>query len=262
MFENYVGSKSSSRPGRPRMLVGVSVAVHLVAVLALLIHGMWGIERLPKPQRALSVAVAAALPPPPPAPAPAAAPETPPAAAKARVRPKHTTQPVDAPLEEPEIELSAIAEEVPGSAQPGGAADHPFAVPGGSVDSLLPALSVRVPPPVPPTPPVPPVPPAPRVVDTGAVEARRIAGEAHIHPDHATKLAMARDGRARVRAQVEMCLSAQGAVTRTRLVHSSGYDAYDAAIQARMRSWRYRPYVVGGEPAPVCTRVTFVYEQR
>jgi protein TonB len=29
-----------------------------------------------------------------------------------------------------------------------------------------------------------------------------------------------------------------------------------------MLAWRYYPFLVGGEPTPVCTAVTFIYSQR
>jgi TonB family protein len=58
-----------------------------------------------------------------------------------------------------------------------------------------------------------------------------------------------------------MCLSADGDVTSARPVRSSGYADYDAAIIAGMQAWKYRPYLVGNQPAPVCTQVTFIYQQ-
>jgi hypothetical protein len=29
-----------------------------------------------------------------------------------------------------------------------------------------------------------------------------------------------------------------------------------------MRTWTYRPFLVNGKPAPVCTAVTFIYSQK
>ena len=43
---------------------------------------------------------------------------------------------------------------------------------------------------------------------------------------------------------------------------SSGFPAYDQKIQREMRNWKYRPFMVNGKAAPVCTAVTFIYQQK
>ena len=53
-----------------------------------------------------------------------------------------------------------------------------------------------------------------------------------------------------------------GAVNTLNVLKSSGFPAYDQKITREMRNWRYRPYMINGKPAPVCTAVTFIYQQR
>lgn len=251
MFEKFVGSNVQTRRQRPRMIAAISVAVHAGFLLGLLVHGFWQVERLHMPKRDITLAVAPALPVPPP---PAAAPPKPEPDRKVRIVPRDRTQPVNAKV--PEVEVEILTAD-PGSdigvagGAPGG--QSPFATIGS--EHVLPGPRIETPPPA-------PAPPrAPAMVAPTTVEAQRIAGHKLIQPDHATKLQMSRDGRQRVEARVKMCLSARGEVTGTKLVQSSGYGEYDALILDTMQSWKYRPYLVNDQPAPVCTQVTFIYQQ-
>ena len=46
------------------------------------------------------------------------------------------------------------------------------------------------------------------------------------------------------------------------MLKSTGFSAYDQTIQSTIRgTWRYRPFLVNGKAAPVCTAVTFIYSQ-
>jgi periplasmic protein TonB len=250
MFEKFVGSNVETRRQRPKMIAAISVAVHAGFLLGLLVHGFWQVDRLGMPKREISVAVAPALPPPPAAPEPSIV--KPPPDRKVRVAPRDATQPVNAVVAEEEIE---IVTEDPGA----------FGVQGGSPTGRSPFGVITTQPVVPvlrlEPPPAPELPRQPRTVPPTTIEAQRVAGEKFIQPDEATKLQMARDGRERVQAMVKMCLSAQGDVTSTRLGQSSGYDEYDALIMGTMQAWKYRPYLVDNQPAPVCTQVTFIYQQ-
>ena len=43
---------------------------------------------------------------------------------------------------------------------------------------------------------------------------------------------------------------------------STGFPPYDQKIINTIRGeWRYRPFMVNGKAAPVCTAVTFIYSQ-
>jgi hypothetical protein len=46
------------------------------------------------------------------------------------------------------------------------------------------------------------------------------------------------------------------------MLKSTGVPAYDRKLIHDMREgWRYRPLLLEGVPSPVCTAVTFIYEQ-
>jgi protein TonB len=178
----------------------------------------------------------------------------PPPDRKVHVAPRDTTQPVNAKVPDEEI---VIITEDPGSGVgvQGGSSSSQSLFPSIGTEHFLPGTRIEAPPPA------PEAPRPPRTVAPTTIEAQRVAGQKLIQPDEATKLQMARDGRVRVQAVVKMCLSAQGDVIDTKLGQSSGYAEYDARIRDTMQSWKYRPYLVDNQPAPVCTQVTFIYQQ-
>jgi protein TonB len=45
------------------------------------------------------------------------------------------------------------------------------------------------------------------------------------------------------------------------MLKSTGAIAYDRKIEREIYGWRYRPFILNGEPTPVCTTVTYVYSQ-
>jgi TonB family protein len=73
---------------------------------------------------------------------------------------------------------------------------------------------------------------------------------------------MHRSGDLRTSASIKLCLDPRGQVASITLTQSTRYDAYDAAILAAARRWRYQPYTVNGVPAPACGMVTFRYEMK
>jgi hypothetical protein len=42
----------------------------------------------------------------------------------------------------------------------------------------------------------------------------------------------------------------------------SGYIEYDQALSAAMHAWRYRPYIIDGQPTAVCGVVSFIYTMK
>lgn len=102
----------------------------------------------------------------------------------------------------------------------------------------------------------------PAPVSADVLEQQRIAGESRVLPSHSIRRYMHRQGLHELRVDVALCLSELGWPSSIELLHSSGSATYDQAIFRAMRTWRYRPYMVRGQPAPVCTLVRFVYHQR
>jgi hypothetical protein len=83
-----------------------------------------------------------------------------------------------------------------------------------------------------------------------------------IVPNDVTKTEIQRSGKDKVVGSYKLCITITGNVSTISQLKSTGFGAYDAKIQAEMRNWRYRPYMVNGRAVPVCTAVTFIYSQK
>lgn len=249
MFDHYVEARTQ-RWRKP--VVGpviVTVVLNVVIVCGLLARASWVLESLSPPDSA--VTIAAAPPPPPPPPPGSKVHEhhmTP------HLRKVHGTVQPDKHNKQPERKDTSNGDGIMDGVKDG--------VTSGRVDGLLgshgagsrlgtgsrgngPLVANS----------------APRIVPQVVLEAQRIAGDQYIEPSDPTKIAIKRDGRARVVVAVRMCLSARGSVTKLRILRSSGYVAYDRLILSKMHGWRYRPFKVNAKPVPVCTSVTFIYRQ-
>lgn len=102
-----------------------------------------------------------------------------------------------------------------------------------------------------------------QIVPPFALAAYQLSGEKNIFPDDVTKDEISRSGKTRLMIPVKLCLDAAGRITEVKIVgNGSGFPAYDATIMAGIRTWTYRPYLLDGVAAPVCTIVQFVYNQR
>jgi TonB family protein len=102
-------------------------------------------------------------------------------------------------------------------------------------------------------------PPPIATVAASVLAGLRISGETQVHPDDITQHQMIHDGVGRVAGVVKLCIAVDGSVGSTRLLVSTKYAAYDAALVAAVAGWRYQPYRVNGTPVPACSTVRFVY---
>jgi protein TonB len=129
---------------------------------------------------------------------------------------------------------------------------------GGTVGGELTGVVGAPPPPPPPPPPAPPATVAPTALD-----ANRISGEKLIVPDDVTKTEISRSGKDKLVGTYKLCITADGNISSVGQLKSTGFAAYDSKIQNTIRGeWRYRPFMVNGKAAPVCTAVTFIYSQK
>jgi hypothetical protein len=118
--------------------------------------------------------------------------------------------------------------------------------------------AVAAPPPPPPPPPSPP----PQLVAPSALEALRIAGDKIILPDPDTRTEIIASGKDRLVGTYKLCVTASGNIQTVVQLKSTGFPAYDAKIRATIRDeWRYRPFLINGKPAAVCTAATFIYSR-
>jgi TonB family protein len=257
-----------------RWLVAVSVTAHLCILTGVFVSGIWRLERLEPGKHKFSLHVQ----PPPPPPAPAGGAKAPqpldfkPLVPKPVVKGPHQPVPqVDTPPQD-QVRTGDGDGSGSGSGDPNSLStctencgDGPPAEPvcgngsleageqcddgnttGGDGCSASCRIEVK---------PAPPVPTLPASVLAGL----RISGETQVHPDEITHNQMIRDGVGRVAGVVKLCIAADGSVGSTRILASTKYAAYDAALVAAVAGWRYEPYRLNGTPVAACSTVRFVY---
>jgi protein TonB len=86
-----------------------------------------------------------------------------------------------------------------------------------------------------------------------------LASNTTIEPADNVQHQMMRDEVKRASSVIKVCIAADGAVATTAVARSSGYPAYDQQLVAGVRAWRYRPYMVNGQPTPACSAVAFAF---
>lgn len=91
-------------------------------------------------------------------------------------------------------------------------------------------------------------------VPGGAIVRSRTHGDDHIEPDNATSAELAK-ARRRASGTFRLCVDEGGAVVLARAMIETGFPAYDEKILREVRAWKFRPYVIDGEPSGVCSEV-------
>jgi periplasmic protein TonB len=246
MFGNFDADKKRKMPKWAPPLLGAAVMLHIVLFVSMWVKTIWDIEQLDRPKNSMDLAIAAP-PPPPPAPPKGGAKPKDVIITPKKVKVKDIVQPVK--IEKQEVAAPVETGDVNGVE--GG-------VEGGVVGGDLNGVVAAPPPPPPPPPPAPPQNVAPTALD-----ANRIAGEKNIVPDDVTKTEISRSGKDKLVGSFKLCITAEGNINTVAQLKSTGFPAYDQKIQNTIRGeWRYRPFVVNGKPAAVCTAVTFIYSQK
>jgi len=90
------------------------------------------------------------------------------------------------------------------------------------------------------------------------LEANRISGDPGLVPNEATRAEMQRDGKAQAWATFKICIDVAGTITEV-TVRSSKIAAYDAQVNAEVRAWKFRPFVLEDRATPVCSMVATRY---
>lgn len=247
MFDNYTSAKERRLPRWAAAVIGAAVAIHVVAISALVIRSFWVINKLPLPETEVTFGA----PPPPPPP--------PPAGSKHEHHTKKSIKKVKDVVQvdkdkkpEPENNTESNDDGVEGGVEGG--------VKGGVVGGVLGGVEGGVlggtgggPP--------PPEPKEPKIVPQKALEAQRISGTTQIQPPNDINIQIRRSGKAAI-GVFKMCLTKGGRVKSVRKLRGTGYAKYDAKLSRAMRGWRYRPFKVNGRAVPVCTSVTFIYKPK
>ncbi len=225
--------------GHKTLLLALSVLLHGGVVALLLFLTLFHVEELPEPQVMVTFFAAPAPPPPPP-------PPPPPKRAISRPRPRvvvpkpDEVQPPDNPPEvaPAPVETPASGDEAGESGgQEGGVAGG---VAGGVVGGLPTAAKAA------------PARKHPIFVKRAVVEKLKLSGEM---PEY---LPAARMARVKGVVIVKTCLKTDGTVDRVRTKILKGIPVMDAEVLAKVRAWRYKPYLVDGVATAVCFPVRFI----
>ena len=251
MFENYAESKRSKGMTWALVLLGLVVTGHVAFGAVLVAKSLWTITKHEPPGSGVDLAMAPPPPPPPPPPASSKKLETQKKKEPKKIKPTETVQPTK-PVDKP----AEVQEESSDEGEEGGEE-------GGEVGGVAGGIvgGVGAAPPPPPPPPKPPAPPA--IVPPNALEQSRISGDKNILPDDVTKTEISRSGKNRLMIPVKVCIDKGGGISGVTIVgKGSGFSAYDEKLKREIRKWKYRPFSVNGMPAPVCSIVQFVYNQK
>ncbi len=250
MFENYVGEKTKPMPQWAIAVIGIAVAIHVIAVGALVIKSFWTINKLGLPEGEVTLGA----PPPPPPP--------PPAGSTKKKKTKKTitkTKEVaqvdeDKPKPkdlEPETETEVEGEE--GGVEGGVKGGVIGGVIGGVEGGILGGTGSGPPP--------PPKDTEPKIIPQKAFQASRISGNDQIQPPNDVNVAIRRSGK-QATSTFKICVTSGGSVNKVQTLRSSGYPKYDRKIKAEARRWKYKPLRVDGKAVPVCSPVTFIYRPK
>jgi protein TonB len=242
-FEAILQQQDAKPKRWRRVTLTVSVALHVAALAAALVHSVWQVEEMPMPS--LQVSLTAAVPPPPPPPPPAArkaSAESRPKTRPVEPKPQELVVPKDTPKDQPKPEAATDADSASDDGEANGQVGGQVGgVTGGVVGGVLGA---------PPPPPPPPKPTGPKIVS-----ARIGRGQLLIDPNaerYRVKLplALARTGETYT-AMLRLCVSAEGRVTSVQVLKGAG-AALDGQFPSVMGRWRYRPLIADGVATPFC----------
>src|SRR4051812_26227084 len=211
-FEAILQQQQATPKRWRRVTFIVSVAVHVVALGAALVHSVWRVEEMPMPS--LQVTLTAALPPPPPPPPPAAhkaATESRPKAHPSEPKPQELVVPKDTPKEQPKPEAQAESATDQGETN-GQVGGQLGGVPGGVAGGVLGA---------PPPPPPPPKPTGPKLVSASVGRGQLLIDPNAERYRVKLPLVLARSGDTYT-ALLRLCVSAEGGVTSVQVLKGAG----------------------------------------
>jgi hypothetical protein len=104
-----------------------------------------------------------------------------------------------------------------------------------------------------------PVKVAPHKIVAADLEALRISGERYPTLPAGAKNIARRDQVKNIQLMAEVCISDGGVPSSVKLVRPSDYNDANEKILADIRHWRFKAYLDGGKPTPVCTVVLLRY---
>jgi len=86
-----------------------------------------------------------------------------------------------------------------------------------------------------------------------------ISGERQIHLPASILPTLRERGIHQAVLVAKICIDAAGAVSSVDVTKSCGSADGDQSVVAKLRAWKFRPYLVNGQPSPFCTVKMFRY---
>jgi protein TonB len=233
-------SEAPTRSRRKSLWYALSIALHGALIAIGVVYSFWHIDELSPPL--LKVTFMSAAPPP-----PAAAAPPPGGGQAAKKRPTVKPKPIvaqkpdilqprelpkqEAPQEEPKPDDHGEKDGVKGGVAGGTPGGTVGGTPGGVVGGTPGGAGTKATP--------------AKFLAPNVGEGQRLSGDKGIMP-----VPLRKPG-AVYRLLVKVCVSAQGNVEKLTLMQASDPLANEEALRV-LRTWRFRPFLVNGTPAPFC----------
>jgi TonB family protein len=96
-------------------------------------------------------------------------------------------------------------------------------------------------------------------IPPGDLEGLRVAGDRTPSLPGNIKAIARRDGVKQILVAAEVCVGTDGRVSSAKLLKASDYDEANEAILGAIRQWKFRPYLLDGEPNAVCSGIVLPY---
>jgi protein TonB len=239
MFEDSLVESSGKLKTKRGVTTLLSFSVQMLVICILILIPLIYTEALPKSQ--MMTFLVAPPPPPPPPPPPAAAPVK-----VVKIETEVINNQLRQPTKIPEKVKMIKEEEAPQVASAGVMGGVPGGVPGGSMGGVLGGIvsASSLPPPK-------VAPPQKVRVSSGVMQGNKISGPSPTYP------AIAKTARIQGTVVLEATISKTGTIENLHAV-SGPPMLYQAAIDA-VRQWRYKPYLLNGEPVEVGTTVNVIF---
>lgn len=229
-FEAFLTQDKVKPKGR-RVTYAVSVALHVIAGIYFAIQGFWTVDELTPPTVTVTFMSAPPPPPPPPPPPKKKSSTTKKIIPKTEIvqpKPDQIVQPKEEPKQEEEEEDSGEDDGVEGGVEGGVKGGVVGGVVGGVIGGVVGGEGE-----------------APKMLPPNIGEKQIIS-----NPQPEIPPALARAGMLLFNL-VKICVSKGGDVSDVTVVKPSD-PLFDKACTDKMRTWKFRPMSVGGNPVPFC----------
>ena len=231
------------RPGSKhwkRVMVGVSLALHVAALAVGVAYSFWTVDDLPLPSVAVTLVGGAPPPPPPPPPKKHSSGKTKTTHVE---KPKTLVQPKEHPDEKPKKEEAPDKDEE-GATDNGQEGGVKGGVAGGVVGGVLGA----------------PVKETPKMLNAQTASAL-LAINPNVDPYMIHLPPPLVRANVSYTALVSICVSAEGKVTSARLMRPVD-PAIDPQIPVVLSRWRYHPYTIDGKPVSFCWPLKYLINSK